>query len=102
MDWVRVWSWRGSVGFSNTGDLILDLGWKTMVELLAEGSVTPLDAYCKAVEVDKVLHNALTIMHTKVLKFGFGFGIVQTEVVFQLCNEVRVVIKPWQTIARGQ
>ena len=40
-------------------------------------------------------------MHVKVLEFGFGFGfeIVQYKVVLQLCDEVEVVIDPWQTIA---
>ena len=31
------------VRFANVGDLILDVGWKSAIHLLAEGGVTPLD-----------------------------------------------------------
>ena len=31
------------VGFANVGNLILDVGWKSVIHLLAEGSVAPLD-----------------------------------------------------------
>ena len=41
-----------SVGFANMGDLVLDAGWKSVVHLLVEGGITPLDTGSKAVEVD--------------------------------------------------
>ena len=40
------------VGFADAGDLILDVGWKSTIHLLAEGGITPLDMGSKAVEVD--------------------------------------------------
>ena len=40
------------VRFANTGDFILDVGWKSAIHLLAEGDVTPLDTGSKVVEVD--------------------------------------------------
>ena len=40
------------VGFANTGDLILDVGWKSTIHLSAEGGIAPLDMGSKAVEVD--------------------------------------------------
>ena len=40
------------VGFADAGDLILDVGWKSTIHLLAEGGVTLLDTGGKAVEVD--------------------------------------------------
>ena len=40
------------VGFADKGDLILDVGWKSMIHLSAEGGVAPLDMGSKAVEVN--------------------------------------------------
>ena len=40
------------VGFADVGDLILDVGQKFAIQLLAEGGVTPLDTGSKVVEVD--------------------------------------------------
>ena len=34
------------------GDLILDVGWKSMIHLLVEGSIAPLDMGGKAAEVN--------------------------------------------------
>ena len=31
------------VGFANVGDLILDVGWKSVIHLSAEGGIAPLD-----------------------------------------------------------
>ena len=49
MDWVRM---ESSEGFSDAGDLVLDSGQKTMVELLVEGGIAPLDVCYKVVKVD--------------------------------------------------
>ena len=43
---------REGVGFSDAGDLVLDSGQKTMVELLVEGGIPPLDVCHKVVKVD--------------------------------------------------
>ena len=40
------------VRFANVGDLVLDVGWKSTIHLLAEGGVTLLDTDGKAVEVN--------------------------------------------------
>ena len=40
------------VRFADASDLVLDVGRKSVIHLLAEGSVTPLDTGGKAVEVD--------------------------------------------------
>ena len=40
------------VGFADVGDLILDAGRKSVIHLLAEGGVAPLDMGSKVVEVD--------------------------------------------------
>ena len=40
------------VGFADAGNLILDAGWKSTIDLSAEGGIAPLDMGSKVVEVD--------------------------------------------------
>ena len=40
------------VGFADMGDLVLDVGWKSAIHLLAEGGIAPLDTGSYAVEVN--------------------------------------------------
>ena len=40
------------VRFSDMGDLVLDAGWKSVIHLLAEGGIAPLDTGGKVVEVN--------------------------------------------------
>ena len=68
------------VGFANTGNLVLDAGRKSTIQLSAEGGVTPLDMGGKAVEVNEVLHDVLVIAHLQVFKVAFG--IVGSKVIF--------------------
>ena len=72
------------IRFANAGNLVLDVGQKFAIQLLAEGGVTPLDTGGEAVEVNEVLHNALVIAHLEVFEVGLGlvFGIVGSEVIF--------------------
>ena len=60
------------VMFANVGDLILDAGWKSMIQLSAEGGIAPLDMGGEVVEVDEVLHNALVIVHLEIFKVCLG------------------------------
>ena len=64
------------------GDLVLDSGQESTVQLLVEGSFTPLDVSGKAVEVDEVLHDALVFMHVEIFEVSlcFTFEVIQTEV----------------------
>ena len=92
------------VRFADAGDLILDSGWKSAIQLSAEGNVTPLDTSSEVVEVNEVLHDVLVVMHVESLKVNLCFTLraVWSKVVLQLYNEVKVVIKPGWTFARGQ
>ena len=54
------------VRFAYTGDLILDSGRKSLVELSSGCDVTPLDLSCKMVEFNEVFDD---IMHPEVLNF---------------------------------
>ena len=58
----------------------------------------------RAVEVNEVVHDVVIITHVEILEFGFNFAfrVVQTEVVLQLHNKVRLLIELWQTFAGGQ
>ena len=51
------------VRLSNMGNLILDAGWKSMIQLSVEGGITPLDMGSESIEVDKVLHDVLVVTH---------------------------------------
>ena len=72
------------VRFANAGNLVLDAGWKSAIQLSAEGSIAPLDMGGKVVEVDEVLHNVLVIAHLEVFEVSFSltFGIMESEVIF--------------------
>ena len=72
------------VRFANTGNLVLDVGQKSAIQLLVEGGVTPLDMGSKVVEVNKVLHDALVIIQLEVFEVGLSlaFGIIGFEVIF--------------------
>ena len=72
------------VRFANAGNLVLDAGWKSAIQLLVEGGITPLDMGGKVVEVNEVLHDVLVIMHLEVFKVGLGLTlrIVGSEVIF--------------------
>ena len=75
-----------------------------MIQLLVEGSITPLDSSSEVVEVNEVLHNALVVMHAEILKVSLSFSlrVMWSKVIFQFSDKVRVVIEPWQTFAGGQ
>ena len=60
------------VRFADVGNLVLDAGQKSVIQLSAEGSITPLDTGGKVVEVDGVLHDVLVITHLEVFKVAFG------------------------------
>ena len=74
------------VGFADAGNLILDSGWESAVQLSVEGGFAPLDMSTKAIEVDKVLHYALVFAHVQIFKVGlsFAFGIMWSEVLSYL------------------
>ena len=63
------------VKFANTGDFILDLGWKSAIQLSAEGGITPLDVSSEVVEVNEVLHNALVVRHVEIFKVSLCFSL---------------------------
>ena len=79
--------------FFDKEGLIVFITTKSVIQLLVEGGVAPLNASGEMVEVDEVLHDALVVTHAEILEVGlcFTLGVMQFEVVLQLCNKVRVV-----------
>ena len=84
------------VGFAYMGNLVLDSGGKSIVELLSEHGVTPLYLSCKVVEFDEVFGDMLVVMHLEILDFCFSlpFRFVRSEVRLELGDEFIVVIEP--------
>ena len=72
------------VGIADMGNFILDVGWKFVIQLLAEGSITPLDMGSEAVDIDEVLHDVLVIMHAENFKVGLGFTfrVMGSKIIF--------------------
>jgi hypothetical protein len=76
-------------------DFIFDAGRKTVVKLTAKGTIAPSsDERSESVEFDDVLHDALTVAQVKLLELSFGIsnGVVRTEVLRKLEEELVIVI----------
>ena len=93
---MRDWNSERLLGLPTWENLIFDSGVQSIVELLSECSVAPLDSICKVVEFDKVFGDTLVVTHLKILDFCFGlpFRVMRSEVRLELRNEFVVVIKP--------
>src|SRR3979490_1831508 len=91
-------------GFTDTGHFILDSCQKSVIELAAECSISPLDACSEAVEFDQVFSHSLVVTHMKCLDVGFSFtyGVVGSKVVFKLRHEFRVIVNPGGVDIRGE
>ena len=78
------------------GNLVFDSGRESVVELLSEYGIAPLDSSCKAVEFNEVYGDTLVVMHPEVLDFCFSlpFGVMRSEIRSELRNKFIVVIKP--------
>ena len=83
MDWARM-EVGESVGFADTGDLVLNLGWQSALQLSAEDDFAPLDMSGKEIEVNQVLHYALVFTHVEIFKVSlcFAFGVMWSKVLF--------------------
>ena len=66
------------VRFADVGDLVLDVGQKSTIQLLVEGGITPLDMG------GKVLHDVLVIAHLGIFEvsLSLAFEIMGSEVIF--------------------
>ena len=77
-------------------NFILDVAGKSLIELLAEGSVTPIDFGGELLKANNVFSNFLVIMYFEVFKliFSIGFNVVQAEVGVEFGDEFGIVVGP--------
>jgi hypothetical protein len=54
-----------SLGLPDSGDIVLDSGWESFVELMAESRGTPFQLRSKSVELNNILGYTLRIAHMK-------------------------------------
>ena len=83
-------------GFTNTGHFVLDSCRESIVELMAECNVPPMDACGQAVELNQVFGDLLVVTHAKGFKvsFGFAYRVMWSKFVFQFGYKFGVVIDP--------
>ena len=62
------------VWFANSCDFVFDAAGKSVVELVAEGSVTPIDFGGELLKADNVFSNFLVITHFEPFKLIFSIS----------------------------
>ena len=84
------------VQFANSCDFIFDAAGKSVVELAAEGSITPIDFGGELLKADNVFSNFLVITDFELFKliFSIGFDVKGTKVGLEFRNEFVVIIRP--------
>jgi hypothetical protein len=76
-------------------DFILDTGGKSVIELSAEGTIAPTSNESgEAIELHNVLRDTLSVAQVELLELSFGItcGIVGTEVLRELEEELVIVV----------
>ena len=84
------------VHFADSCNFILDMARKSIVELTAEGSVTPINFGRELLKADYVFSNFLVIMHFELFKliFSISFNVKWTEGGPEFRDEFIIVIRP--------
>ena len=84
------------VRFTDSGDFVLDAAGKSIVELMVESSVAPIDFGGKLLKADNIFSNFLIITHFELFEliFSIGFNIGGSEVGLEFGDEVIVVVRP--------
>ena len=82
------------VRFANSCDFVLDAARKSIVELMAEGSITSIDFGGELLKSDNVFSNFLIIMHFEPFKliFSIGFNVEGTKVGPEFRNKFIVIV----------
>jgi hypothetical protein len=76
-------------------DLVFDAGGETVIELTAESTVAPTsNEGSEAIELHNIFRDALPIAQVELLELSFGVtcGIVGTEVLRELEEELVIVV----------
>ena len=84
------------VWFANSCNFVHDAAGKSIVELVAEGSITLIDFGGELLKADNVFSNFLVITHFEPFKliFSIGFDVKRTEVGLEFGNEFIVIVGP--------
>ena len=84
------------VWFTNSCNFILDAAGKSVIELSAEGSITPIDFGGELLKADNVFSNFLVITHFELFKliFSIGFDVKGTKVGPEFRNKFVVIVGP--------
>ena len=84
------------VRFANSCNFVLDAARKSIVELMTEGSLAPIDFRGELLKADNVFSNFLVIMHFEPFKliFSIGFNVEGAEVGLEFGNKFVVIIRP--------
>ena len=82
--------------FADSCDFILDAARKSIVELVAEGSVAPIDFGGELLKNNNVFSNFLVITHFEPFKliFSISFDVKGTEVGPEFRNEFIIIVRP--------
>ena len=84
------------VRFADSCNFVFDAAGKSVVELAAEGSVTPIDCGGELLKADNVFSKFLVIMHFEPFKliFSISFNVEETEVGPEFGNKFVIIIGP--------
>ena len=84
------------VRFADSCDFVLDMAGKSVVELMAEGRVTPVDFGGELLKADNVFSNFLVIMYFELFKliFSISFDVKWTEVGPEFGDKFIIIIRP--------
>ena len=87
--------------FYDLRNFILDLIWKFFVQLVSESRITPGDSGCEVIEINKIFYYPLIVLHLESFELilHVSFGVVQSEVAFELGGELGIVRDPiWRIV----
>ena len=84
------------VQFVDSCDFVLDVAGKSVVELVAENSVTPIDFGGELLKADNVFSNFPVLTHFELFKLSFsiGFNVKWAKVSPEFEDKFDVVIGP--------
>ena len=88
-----MWSW---LRLSGLPTLVSCAAEKSVVELTAEGSITPIDFGGELLKADNVFSNFLVITHFEPFKliFSISFNVEGTKVGLEIRNKFIIIVRP--------
>ena len=86
--------------FSDLGNFILDLILESLVQLVLESGISPGDLGCEMIEINKIFYHPLIVLHPESFELilCISFGVVWSEVAFELGGELGIIRDPIQRI----